>query len=679
MKLKELCSSLPKVSRIHSPLDSVVTEIFQQTSETRFIHSQSPPSPRYEVKVDQTMLQHHNDRLEGFDKCGPNEQYLINKIFFSTCYLVYVVGDIGVGKTTFSRYLMTDLLHKVRHQDANEASKCPGPIYFNFLRENSISTQGKSLEAIQSEFLALFCTHIEAQIVSKQYFADVTEEVEIVWEDIIAAHSKNYQHNPASSHIIKRTFDELAKTLPADRDLRRDVLMRRVEIRKEIMRNENLRLHYLALLLNHIRDKYYKNHKHCFLVIVDNIDREPTLVQRAVGLMLKPFANNSQIRIMVNVRPTTYHEWQGDNLSETVDWVAYCGPKPLSVINARINDFIHSPQEFEKFYKPADLPELVKGVTVIKDNFLGTERFVQFFEALTGNSVRKGLVLAQSLILNSIYDPYEVGKQGASGTHVKLTDILRALMVGTSSEYKYSVNDLIENVFEVQQHKGESALIKLRILRMLAVSDHGVTINRLIDTLQGFRQPLDLIRNALNDMLDSAKRLVRSDSMIHFDSVQELVNLGSSRLFLSTIGRGYENVLCKKVEYLQEVMLDTSAPFEFATHFGRGYDYGKMEDRFRMVSRFCSFLATQDMKEVEMFVGALGPKEYEKVFGGNSLISQEILEAVMHDVGSILNYIVGHTHGGTKSSRRELMDDLMDYFNDWQLRLVDFQNKVFAA
>lgn len=677
-RLKELCSSLPRASRIHSPLDSVVTQIFMPEGEPKFIHSQSPPAPRYQVGVDHTMLKHHNDRLEGFEKCGPNEQYLINKIFYSTCYLVYVIGGIGVGKTTFSRYLMYDLLHKVRHQAPNEASKCPGPIYFNFLRENSISVQGKTIEAIQSEFLALFCTHIEAEIVSKQYFADVTEEVEVVWESIIATYSKTIQHDPASSHILKRVFDERAKTLPSDLDLRRDVLARRVTIREEIMKNGNLRVHYLARLLNYIRDKYYQDHRQCFLVIVDNIDREQTLVQRAVGLALKPFANNSQLRIIVNVRPTTYHEGQGDYLSETVDCVAYCGPKPLTVIDARINGFLQCPQEYEKFYKPSDLPELLKGVSVIRDSFLNTDRFVQFFEALTGNSVRKGLLLAQHLILNSIYDPYEIGKDGQS-TNVKLTDVLRALMVGTNSAYTYSINDLIENVFEVQQHKGESPLIKLRILRSLVASDHGVTINRLIDNLQGFKQPMDVIRDAINDMIDTAKRLIWSDAVPRIDSVQELISLGSSRLFISTIGRGYESLLCKKVEYLQEVMLDTSVSLDFVSHFGRDYDYGKMEDRFTMVSRFCSFLATKDMEEVEAFVTNYTPKDYQKGFNGNALISREILETVMHDIGNILSFVVDHSHGETKNSRLEFKEDLMSYFKDWQLRLAAFQKEVFGT
>lgn len=677
-KLKELCSSLPRGSRIHSPLDSVITEIFQTTHDTKFIHSQSPPTPRYHVTIDHKMLQHHNDCLADFDKCGPNEQYLINKIFFSTCHLVYLVGGIGVGKTTFSNYLMKDLLHRVRHQDPIKVSKCPGPIYFNFLRENTISVQGKSLEAVKSEFLDLFCTHIEAKIVSKQYFDGVTEEVEVVWQEIIASHSHGYQHNPASSFIVKRVFDEQAKSLPADKDLRRDVLARRVLIRKEIMSNENLRVHYLARLLNYIRDKYYQDHRQCFLVIVDNIDREQTLVQRAVGLVLKPFANNSQIRIVVNVRQTTYHQGQGDNLSETVDWVAYCGPKPLSVINARIDDFIESPKDYERFYKPSDLPDLVRGVATIRDNFLNTDRFAQFFEALTGNSVRKGLVLAQSLILNSIYDPYEVGKDSHSSANLKLTDVLRALMVGTGSAYHYDVNDIIENIFEVQQHKAESPLIKLRILRALAVRDQGIVLNRLVNILQGFNQSLDVIRDALNDMLDSSKRLIWSDSVNFFDSVQDLINLGGSRLFLSTIGEGYESVLCKKVEYVQEVMLDTSVSTDLLDHFGRGFDYGKMEDRFTMVSRFCSYLAMQDMKEVESFVGDFGHKTYANEFGGDCLISTEILEAVMQGMEGILTYVVDHTRGEVKTSRSELKDELMTYFNDWHFRLSDFHKRMFA-
>jgi hypothetical protein len=674
-KLKELCSLLPRASKIHSPLDNVVTKMFQQTEETDFIQSQSPPGPRYQLNVDQEMLHHHNDLLDDFDQCGPNEKYLINKIFYSSCNLVYVVGGIGVGKTTFSRYLMKPILHRVRHQDSRDPSKCPGPIYFDFLHERTISIEGKSFEDVQQEFFGLFCNHIEAKIIAKEYFADPSQEVEMVWNAGIAAHSKGDENNPALSYIVKRVFEEHAKTLPLDEDVRREILSRREGIRAELMSNANLRGHYLAYLLNYIHDKYYQNHKQCLLIIVDNIDRELALVQRAVGLVLKPFAKNSKVRIVVNVRQTTYHQGQGDNLSETVDWVGYCGPRPLTVITMRLNQFLQSPQDYERFYNPMDLPVLAKGIAEIKDAFLNTDRFIQFFEALSGNSIRKALLLAQSLILNSIYDPYEVGKKGIAGANLRLTDVLRALMVGVGEVYTYGHSDIIENVFEVQEQKGESPLTKLRILRTLSISDNGLKVNKLINNLAGFKYSVDLIRDAFNDMLNLHKRLIWSDSVDNFESVQDLMTLGSSRLFISTAGRGYASILCRQVMYIQEVMLDTAVSSDQISHFGRDYDYGKMEARFTMVSRFCSFLAMQDMKEVQHFVSDFGAKAYKREFGEGSLLSREILEALMHDIGRILNYGIDHTHGDARGARIEFKDDLMTYFKDWHFRLVEFEKR----
>jgi len=153
--------------------------------------------------------------------------------------------------------------------------------------------------------------------------------------------------------------------------------------------------------------------------------------------------------------------------------------------------------------------------------------------------------------------------------------------------------------------------------------------------------------------------------------------LGGSRVSISSSGEGYLRVLCKKVEYIQEVMLDTFVQSSSNTHFGRDYDYGKMEDRFRMVSRFCSYLVKRDMEEVEAFANDVGTAEYQKEFG-KDLISRAIMEAVMHDIGSILDFVVDHTHGGTKSSRLELKEELSEYFEDWRLRLVQFEQEIFG-
>jgi len=309
IRLKELCSSLPRTSKLHKSLDSVVTKLFQQIDETDFIHSQSAPQNRYGVPVDEEILHHHNDCLDGFDSCGPNEKYLVNKVFYSECHLLYVVGGIGVGKTTFTRYLMSQLLPKLRHNDPSLASKCPVPIYFDFLNHMAIAVKGKSLEDIQQEFVNTFCTHIEARIVREGYFSDVMDEVDVVWTSILQ-NPQNYP-SPASSYIVKRVFEQNAKSLPSDEIVRRDVLLRRVLIREEIMKDNNLRWHYVALLLNFIRDTYYSDHRHCFVIIVDNIDRDLDLAQRAVGLALKPFAKNCKVRVVVNVRQTTYYQGAG--------------------------------------------------------------------------------------------------------------------------------------------------------------------------------------------------------------------------------------------------------------------------------------------------------------------------------------------------------------------------------
>jgi hypothetical protein len=673
-KIKELCSSLPKGSRPNDALDNVITKIFKPTEVADFIQSQSPPERRYLIKVDQNAMHHHNDRLENFNQCGPNERYLINKIFFSPFHLLYVVGGIGVGKTTFSHYLINHLLPRALHQESRDPSRCPTAIYFDFLKELNISVERKSFEEIESEFFTLLCNRVEAEIGVRGYF-DLTKEVGEVWEKILVTQSKSHERNPAFSYILKRLYEEEARTLPSDGELHLDTISRRKKIRSEVIQNMKFRGHYLAQLLRHIRDEFYDGHKYCLLIIIDNIDREPPIVQRAVGLAIKPFANNSEIRIIVNARQTTFHQGQGDNLSEAVDWVAYCGPSPLDIINARLDSFIQSPQGHEEFYSPAKLPTLVKGIREIKDTFLRNDRFTSFFQSLCGRSIRKGLVIAQSIFYNSLYDPYEIGRVGVAGANLRMSDILRAIMIGSSDAYAYDANDMIENVFQVQKQKGESNLIKLRILKALSMSD-GLILNRLFNILKGFNYSAELIVDALNEMLLKSKRLIWSDSVKGFISVEDLMAHGHSRLIMGSNGRGYLETVCKKVEYLQEVMLDTSIHLDYLNHFGSGWSYGKMEDRLGLVSRFCSFLVMQDMEEVNDFVANYNPKEFRKVFGTGNLLSREILESVMQDIAHILGFVIDHARGTSKESLIEFQKEYMAYYDDWRLKAVEFEKRL---
>jgi hypothetical protein len=638
-KLKELCSLFPKQTRIQSSLDNVATKLFHAVRYRQYIQSTITPERRYGVDVDKSLLKHHNEYLEDFDtKYGPNEQYLINKTLYSPYTLIYIIGGIGVGKTSFTHFLITAVMKELRHVGNLDQTRCPCPIYVDFLEAGQESFLNKSPEEVQEIFSVILCDRIENELSTKNYF-NLEQEVGTVWEHIIANEGSGYQKNPALSYIITRIREEEAGSDELISSYT-ETIGKRKKIRREIKEGKNLRRLYLSALLKYIKSTFYENHPGCFLLIVDNIDREPILVQQAVKLILKPFSRTSGIRTIVTARQTTFFQTlYDDGLSEPIDQVPYCGPTPLSILVGRINEFLSNPEEYKDFYTPDALPSLIKGVQHIRDEFLRRDAFTSFFLAFTGRSVRKALLLGQNLIHNSVYDPYEIGKD-INNSSLSQRDIHRAIIVGPNITYTWTEGGLIENVFQVHDPAGDSYFVKLRILRILLKQmDLGIKIKTLIFALSGFDYRMDEILDAINEMLKKPKRLIWSDSVREFDSIEDMLKHGNSHLFISSIGEGYAKYLYKDVAYIQEVMLDTEVD---PSDFGRGWDYGRMEDRLRLISSFCDMLFSHDKIEVQNFIGKKSTDDYVKYFGTRTLISKEILESVQHGVLPLLQFV--HTH-----------------------------------
>jgi hypothetical protein len=673
-KLKDLCASFPKVARLQSSMDNVGTEMFKPLRGGRYIQSSTPPERRYGIAVDQVSLKHHNIHLDDFHTTyGPNEQYLINKILYTPHNLIYVIGGIGVGKTTFTHFLITEVMSKLRHEVTHETSKCPCPIYFDFLQLGAATFEKSDFEKIQLTFSNLLCDQIESEIALKEHL-NTEQEVGAVWETMISDDSSSYQRNAAVSFIISKLRNEEADGKALTREYEQTISKRK-GIRGQIVADPTLRRFYLAALLKYIKLKYYSDHPGCFLIIVDNIDREPTAVQHAIKMVLKPFARASTIKVVVNARQTTFYQSLDDGMSEPLDQVAYCGAGPLDIVLARIDDFLENSEKYSAFYSPSALPALVKGMRELRDSFLKRDWFSSFFLSFTGRSIRKALILAQHLVDNSVYDPSEIGQSGRNS--IRQNDVMRAIMVGANNTYSWSEAGLIDNLYDVHEKVDNAYLIKPRILRILSVrEDVGLKVKPLHTILNALGYEAEVIIDALNELMPASKRMIWSDEVKRFDDVQDLVGHAHAHLFVTMIGKGYDRCLYKTLAYIQEVMLDTTVD---SIEFGHGWDYGKMEDRLKLVSLFCAMLQECDFREVKLFVNSYGPESYRRDFGSSQLISKEILEAVNHEVQAILKFVSSQSQRYAHGTFADFLAEHSSFYQDRIVRAIRFEAEYLEA
>jgi hypothetical protein len=659
IKIKNLCQKLQPQQQQQLQLslqvrDDLATTIFGQGTGNYFVLSSHPPRTRHKIDVDDKVnyiydLEYRDAHLPGFEKLGPNEKYVVHKIFHSSNPLVCIIGGIGVGKTSFSEYLSKNLIPKVFHEREKDNHHCPGVVYFDFNAYNNV-TFPKSTEAIaERSFVRLLSTLINDRLIQGKFFS-ISEQVGEVWNEILRDSTYHRENNSAIS-ILRGQLDENELDEKRYNEKPDEVIGHRKSIRTQLI-NSEFALDYFAALLNYVKLNHYKTSAPCLCLIIDNVDREVPEIQQVIERIVRSLAEQCDAKVIFNIRQTTYHQGSIDRLSKLVDKVAYCGPIPLEVVYSRIDNFVNKDSIYEKClekYKVEQIEIYREKLKYIKENFLKTDRFTNFFQSLCGQSVRKGLMIAQSLILNSVYNPMDIptGKdrihKSVEGKDLRMGDIIRALLVRTNETFDY--RGAVENVFQTQKNQNTSHFIKLRILKAVRMAgEDGIIINRLVSALKEFKYSEELIIDSLDEMLTDLKRLIWTNTSSTEDGSSEYLikHKPNARIFSSSIGEGYINFLYKHVDYIQEVMMDTSVE---SSYFRSGWNPRLIEDRLTLVLRFCEYLFKQEQSEVKEYFKKNNPDNYERIFGDRNLISLEIIEEVEIDVDGILDFAVKHWIG----------------------------------
>lgn len=670
-KIKNLCQkpqAQPQQQHSLQVRDNPAATIFGQGTGNYFVLSNHAPKAIYNVKVDENIdykyeLKYRDTHLPGFEILGPNEKYVVHKIFYSPNQLVCVIGGIGVGKTSFSEYLVETLIPKYFHASENCDHHCPGVVYFDFNAYNNVTFPKGNEEVAEINFVRLLSALINDSLIRGKFFS-ISEQVGEVWNEILKDPSYYKKNNSALTELRGRLHaDELEED---DFNKRSDeVIGRRKKIQAEIITSK-FALDYFAAILNYVKGKYYAIKTPCLCLIIDNVDRESPGIQRVIERIVRSFTEQCDVKVIFNIRQTTYHQGSIDKVSRLVDRVPYCGPIPLEIVYSRIDNFVNMGSIYERcleHYEQEGLDVLREKLKYIKENFLKTDRFTNFFQSLCGHSVRKGLMIAQNLILNSVYNPLEIptsregGSKAADGKELRMGDIIRALLIGPSETFSYG--GIVENIFQTQAEQNASHFIKLRILKAVnRVGNDGIRIGRLVSALKDFEYSEDLIIDSLDEMLADLKRLIWTDTSSSEDDSSEYLikHKPNARIFINSIGEGYMNFLCKNVDYVQEVMMDTSVE---GSHFGTGWNPRLIDDRLTLVLRFCEYLFRKEQLEIKKYFKERKPNDYERIFGDGNLISLEIIREISEDVtgrNGILEFVIKHSKGGFHDSMKILQE-----------------------
>ncbi|MBN2011701.1 hypothetical protein JW960_20395 [candidate division KSB1 bacterium] len=632
MKIVSLCTAFPRISRSQHILDPLAKQTFKLDMPTPYIHSNAELQELYGFGLKDKFIGYRNDFIPDFDSFGSNEQYIINNIYFSEFHLHFLVGGIGTGKSRFLQFFRNEVLKHRRHPcdapcDFRDRVMC-AYIDFNSQPNDWLTTHHQA--RIENSITRLLCSKIEKII--KNFF-DTEQEVTDVWDHL-------FQHDDYKNNAVDLLIGELraheALEWKAGFNL---VKEKRMRIYHKLRDSKEDYLAYLSVILNYIKTTFFRDNRICINIIFDNLDLLPNLVQIIAKEKIKILFNTASVTGIVAVRQSTYRELITNGYSFSANVIPHNGPSIFDIVHQRLDLLLANPDAYMHGLDidQSDKRTFIDSIKQIKKLLQESKLVMNFYRSICGRSIRKALILSERLICNSVYDVF-------SNSPIGQGEILRAIMAGSNSTYVWDEENEIANLYDVNGRTEHQHLIKLRILKAVYFHDD-LELGKLMDLLTAFGYDYELIQYALNDLLSVSKRLLWTDSLLHFKSVDELLQQKKSKLSMSSAGKGYATWLYKNISYVQEVMLDIPVD---ADDFGEGWNYANIDQRIKLILKFLAILVRDDIAEMNTFYSTYDVNTYKDIWKFTDPITTSIVIGVESDFNKIMANISSHKFGATE-------------------------------
>ena len=471
---------------------------------------------------------------------------------------ILLIGDIGVGKTTFIRNWI--------NVDARDLADKSIILYMDLGVKPTLTRE-------LDEFIA---EEITRQL-RDNYSVDIEEE-----SFLRAVYHIDLQNFEKGIWGSLREHDEST------------FLRRRAEFLQDRVRDSH---DHLRRCLDHI----VKGRQRQVILFFDNLDQRPDDFQQTAFLLGESVAELWPAMVFMTLRPETYHRSRVSGTLNAYHQRAFTisPPRIDEVVEKRIRyaiDLLENGQlmEGQVFI---DVPSLRSFLEVLAYSFRENHELIEFIDNVCRGNVRLALEFIKVFIGSGhVNTPKIIEIYENEGQYlVPLHEFLRAVMYGDHYWYDPRATE-IKNVFDITELDGREHFI---VLCALAFVDRygqqsesagyvsGVQVSDHLSSL-GFRMSQGI--GALDRML--LWKLIESDAQ--YDLAEEDVapeNLLNSRLRLTTIGSYYFRKLVGTFQYLDAVVVDTPVmDQEFKSQILKARS---ITTRLERAEKFCSYLDRQ--------------------------------------------------------------------------------------
>ncbi len=471
---------------------------------------------------------------------------------------ILLIGDIGVGKTTFIRNWI--------NVDARELAAKSIILYMDLGVKPTLTRE-------LDEFVA---EEITRQL-RDNYSVDIEEE-----PFLRAVYHGDLQNFEKGVWGSLRKKDELT-------------FLRQ---RAEYLHNKVQDTHdHLRRCLDHI----VKGRQRQVIIFFDNLDQRPDDFQQSAFLLGQSVAELWPAMVFMTLRPETYHRSRISGTLNAYHQRAFTisPPRIDQVVEKRIRyalEMLESGKLMEG-QVVIDAPSLTAFLNVLAYSFQENQDLIEFIDNVCRGNVRLALEFIKVFIGSGhVNTPKIIEIYESEGQYlVPLHEFLRAVMYGDHYWYDPRATE-VKNILDITELDGREHFIILCGLAFVDRSSQqadsagyvsGMEVSDHLGSL-GFRMSQAI--GALERML--LWNLVEPD--VEYDIAEEKTltdGVLNSRLRLTTIGSYYFRKLVVSFPYLDAVVVDTPVlDQEFKAQI---LVATSISARLRRAERFCSYLDSQ--------------------------------------------------------------------------------------
>jgi GTPase SAR1 family protein len=469
---------------------------------------------------------------------------------------ILLIGDVGVGKTTFIRYLV-----KIK---ASDVFRDALTIYLD------LGSQGALAKSLKDFILE----EIQKQL-RESYAVDVEE--------------RNFVRGVYHRELMRFGSGVYADLKEVDLIAYR---RKEIEFLEERVCNKDT---HLQASITHVA----RGRRKQVVIFLDNADQRVYEVQQEAFLIAQDLASNWPATVFVALRPETFYK------SLRSGALSGYHPRAFTISPPRIDDVIHNRLSFGLRLASGDIPisslpdeikvkfdNLATIIKAFQESLHYTDELMTAIDNISVGNVRKALDLVKCFFGSGHVDTAKIVRiyQEEERYYVPLHEFLRAVIYGDNIYFDPSRSP-ISNLLDISTNDPkEHFIIPMTLGFVISLADRAhkegfVDTKVVYDMLQHQGYTPQQIDSAFFRVL--IRKLVESGSAEERDEIMSI----PQAVRITTSGAYHLHRLLRKFIYIDAVVVDTPILNENARRDIR--DVSDIQDRLDRSEIFLSYLDTQ--------------------------------------------------------------------------------------